>query len=126
MKIYLMRYFFNHISFNVFMENFNSLEMEQEFACSAFKSAITNNDWTKEQLIDLLIQQKKSHIAEINILLWHLKTHGIIASLIHVERGGPNDVQWDFKYLNKFIEKAYNKHIKYLVAHYMVKEIRYE
>ena len=105
------------------MENFNSLEIEQEFACSAFKSAITNNDWTREELIDLLIQQKKSHIAEINILLWHLKTHGIIASLIHVERGGPNDVQWDFQYLNKFIEKAYNKHIKYLVAHYMVKKI---
>ena len=105
------------------MEDFNSLEIEQEFACSAFKSAIINNDWTRDQLIDLLIQQKKSHIAEINILLWHLKTHGIIASLIHVERGGPNDVQWDFQYLNKLIEKAYNKHIKYLVAHYMVKEI---
>ena len=105
------------------MKNFNSLEIEQEFACSAFKSAITNNDWTREELIDLLIQQKKSHIAELNILLWHLKTHGIIASLIHVERGGPNDVQWDFQYLNKFIEKAYNKHIKYLVAHYMAKEI---
>ena len=61
------------------MEDFNSLEIEQEFAYSAFKYAITNNDWTREELIDLLIQQKKSHIAEINILLCHLKTHGIIA-----------------------------------------------
>ena len=108
------------------MKIFNESQLEQEFAFSAFKSEITNNDWTREQLIELLIEQKKSHIAEINILLWHLKTHGIIASLIHVERGGPNDVQWDIQYLNKFIEKAYNKHIKYLVEHYMAKEISYE
>ena len=63
---------------------FNSLEIEQEFACSAFKSGIINNDWTREQLIELLIEQKKSHIAEINILLCHLKTHGLNASLINV------------------------------------------
>ena len=31
-----------------------------------------------------------------------------------------NDI---FQYLNKFIEKAYNKNIKYLVEHYMGKEI---
>ena len=47
--------FFQHIVFNIFMEDFNSLGIEQEFACSAFKSAIINNDWTRDQLIDLLI-----------------------------------------------------------------------
>ena len=105
------------------MKIFNESQLEQEFAFSAFKSEITNNDWTKEQLIELLIQQKKSHMAEKNLLIWHLKIHGIIASLIYVEQGGTNDVTWDFQYLNKLIENAYNKHIKTLVAHYMAKEI---
>ena len=97
------------------MKIFNGSDLEQEFACSAFKNEITKNDWTKEQLIELLIQQNQSHISERNILIWHLKIHGIIASLIHVENGGSNDVTWDVQYLNKQIEDAYKKHIQPLV-----------
>ena len=105
------------------MKIFNESDLEQEFACSAFKNEITKNDWTKEQLIELLIQQNQSHISERNILIWHLKIHGIIASLIHVENGGSNDVTWDVQYLNKQIEDAYKKHIQPHVGIYMAKAI---
>ena len=105
------------------MKIFNESELEQEFACSAFKNEITKYDWTKEQLIDFLIQQKKSHIAERNILVRNLEIHGIIATLRHVERGGSNDVCWDINYLNKQIEDAYKNHIQTQVAYHMAKAI---
>tara|TARA_B100001093_G_C26031682_1_gene678292 strand:+ start:68 stop:406 length:339 start_codon:yes stop_codon:yes gene_type:complete len=106
------------------MKIFNESELEQEFACSAFKNEITKYDWTKEQLIDFLIQQKKSHIAERNILVRNLEIHGIIATLIHVENGGSNDVSWEMNYLNKQIEDAYKKHIQTRVGgYYMAKAI---
>ena len=88
------------------MKIFNESQLEQEFACTELRAEITNSDWTKEQLIELLLQQKNSHIAEKTLLIWHLKIHGIIASLIYVEQEGTNDVTWNFQYLNKLIENA--------------------
>ena len=44
------------------MKIFNDSELEQEFACTLFKTQINANDWTKEQLIELLMQQKNREI----------------------------------------------------------------
>ena len=105
------------------MRIFNETDLEQEFAYSVFKNEITKNNLTKKQLIELLIHQKKSHMLEKNLLVWHLKVHGIIASLVHVENGGSNDVAWDVQYLNKKIEDAYKKYIQPRVGYYMLKGI---
>ena len=105
------------------MKVFNDSELEQEFACTLFKTQINANDWTKEQLIELLMQQKKGHMSDINFLLWNLRVHGIIASLVHVENGGSNDVSWDVQYLNEKIKDAHKKHIRPLVGYYLAKAL---
>ena len=103
------------------MKIFNESDLEQEFACSVFKNEITKKDWSREQLIELLIQQKKSQMSDINFLVMNLRFHGIIASLIHVENGGSNDVCWDVQYLNENIEDNHKKHIRPLVGYYLAK-----
>ena len=106
------------------MKLFNNSILEQEFALSAFKTAIEHQDWTVDQLKEFLIQEKKNHMVEINDLVNHLKIHGIEGFCIYVENGGSNDITWHFQYLNKHIAEAYKEYIIPRVGHYMAKEIR--
>ena len=105
------------------MEFFNDASWEEEFAFTVFKKSIDCNELSNDELKKLLILEKKNYMIGINELVWHLKIHGINACLIHAERGGANDVTWDFQYLNHKIENAYKEHIKTRVNYYMAKKI---
>ena len=106
------------------MKHFNNSILEQEFALTAFITAIEKQDWTVDQLKETLITEKKIHMLEINDLVTHLKFHGIEGIRIYVENGGSNDITWHFQYLNKHIAEAYKEYIIPRVGHYMAKEIR--
>ena len=106
------------------MKHFNNSVLEQEFALTAFITAIEKQDWTVDQLKETLITEKKIHMLEINDLVTHLKFHGIEGIRIYVENGGSNDVTWHFQYLHKNIAKAYKENITPRVGYYMSKAIR--
>ena len=48
------------------MKHFNNSILEQEFALTAFITAIEEQNWTVDQLKEFLIQEKKFHMLEIN------------------------------------------------------------
>ena len=105
------------------MKFFDNSKWEQEFALKAFTTSIESQDWTINQLKELLIQQKNIHMLMTNDLIHHLKIHGINAFCIYVENGGSNDVAWDFQYLNGHLANAFKEHITPRVGYYMAKAI---
>ena len=106
------------------MKHFNNSKLEQEFALTAFITAIEEQNWTVDQLKEFLIQEKRFHMLEINDLVNHLKIHGIEGFRIYVENGGSNDVTWHFQYLHENIAKAYKENITPRVGYYISKAIR--
>ncbi len=90
--------------------------VEAEFAFIAFKTAIQNLDLSKDELKQFLIAQQKNHMTERAILLKHCKFHGITSNEVYVEQGGQNDITYIFGYLDKRIAKAYEEHVRPLVA----------
>ena len=67
-KMFKVRYPFFIKLLILTMKFSNNSMLEQEFALTAFKTAIEHQDWTVDQLKEFLIREKKNHLIEINDL----------------------------------------------------------